>query len=85
MWVFKSAHTQMFRQVRLCWSSELGMLSTTDQQQHLYKLNASILDSVCCSLTASPEHERPFRSRLAASTAHSPEPPLSPMWSLLAQ
>lgn len=42
------AHTQVFSQARQCWGSDLGMLSSVDQRQHLYKLNTSILDSACC-------------------------------------
>lgn len=40
-----SAHTQVFSQVRRCSGSDLGMLSSVNQQQHLYKANATILDS----------------------------------------
>lgn len=63
-----------YTNVQPCWGSDLGMLSSMDQQQHLYKLNASILDSACCSIPASPKPERLFRSRLATSTPHSTQP-----------
>lgn len=65
---------QVPSQARQGWVSGVGTLSFTEQWQHLHESGTFSLDSACSLLPLSPKPEGSFRSRLATSTTHSPQP-----------